>query len=82
MRALLQEGDLLRMPPELEAGDEPLAAQRELLQVPERMALAERGVALDRAQMAQTLERRAALQAQSAALSEHIGRAKAIEAAR
>ncbi|MCI7736280.1 MAG: SMC family ATPase [Clostridiales bacterium] len=82
VRALLQEADLLRMPPELEAEDAPLAAQREPLQVPERMALAERGVALDRAQMAQALERRAALQALSAALSERIGRAKAIETAR
>lgn len=81
-RALLQDARSLTVPPSLAEEYAACGDDAEVLRVPERMAVAERGVALDKAEMDERSAQADRLQQENVGLSERIGRAQALDAAR
>ena len=81
-RALLQDAAGLTVPPALSVEYAPFEGDMEPLHVPGRMAIVERGIELDGADMQARSARADGLQRQSAQLSERIGHAQALDAAR
>ena len=81
-RALLQDANGLTVPPALAEEYAAYEGDAEPLHVPERMAIAERGAAIDRAEMDARAAQADRLQQENAVLSERIGRAQALDAAR
>ena len=81
-RALLQDAAGLTVPPALAEEYAAFAGDAEPLHVPARMELALRGTQLDAAQMREHTAQADALQRENAQLSERIGKAQALDAAR
>jgi len=81
-RAVLQDADQLSVPRELEGAFAELQGRRAFLLIGEVMALAQKGMDVDRAHLEQVAQQSAALETRRTDLTQRLGRARELEQAR
>lgn len=80
-RAILQDADQLRVPPEMEEAFAAIWQERAFLRIDELMVQCEKGMEIDRAQLLSIEKARGALEEEKKRLAQRMGRAKQLEQA-